>query len=153
MSTDIVNRPTVPCKGYDRQEWHVDCGNTLYTADYSSEDAANGLETLRPIWRCTNCGTETPMQSRKRQTLSMKRYDVLDTLKSEWAETDAKLKALIDAGKAKGGALLVHGFTFNYNVEALRNRQKPTRWELRYHASRARKDLEQAKKFVAELEA
>lgn len=54
--------------------------------------------------------------------------------------------------KLKGGALLVHGFTFNYNVEALR-KWKPSRWELRYHTSQARKDLENAKKFVAENEA
>lgn len=154
MNKDIRNRPTVICKGYARSDGsQVDCGNTLYEMGYSRDDAANALETLRPIWRCTNCQAETPRISRNIRPLSLKKYDVIDALKAEWAETEIKLHNLLESGKIKSGALLVYGFSFNYHVEALRSKQKPTRWDLSYHASQARKDLERAKQFITENEA
>jgi hypothetical protein len=73
-------------------------------------------------------------------------------IKEEWEPTEQALQALVDAGKIKSGALLVHGRTWNYHMEELLMTDEPSNFDVRYHIDGARQDLEKAKAFVAEQE-
>lgn len=74
---------------------------------------------------------------------------MIDQLNAEWKPVDEQLRALVDAG-TPSGCLLVHSSTFNWHMEQLRSKDKPTNSDIGYHSAHAREDLERAKAFVAE---
>lgn len=136
--SDTRLRPTVPCS-------NEHCGGTIYEPTYAWTGDAHDP---KGIWRCCNCGRETPRISRKgRKTLSLKRWDLISAIRKEWSETDDALHRLVDAG-LPSGCLLVHGCVFNWHLDRLTEKRKPTRRDLAYHGSQAREDLERAKEFV-----
>lgn len=139
MSKDTRCRPTVPCP-------NEHCGGTIYEMSYDWGRDGQAERQL-PIWRCCNCGRETPRKSVSRRTLSLKRWDVVSAIRKEWSETDDALHRLVDAG-LPSGCLLVHGCVFNWHLDQLTAKAKPTRRDLAYHSSQAREDLAKAKEFV-----
>src|SRR5216684_1349100 len=112
------------------------CGGTIYEATYAWTGDAHDPQA---IWRCMNCRQETPRLSRKRKSNAQKRWDIVDAIRTEWSETDAALRTLVDAG-TPSGCLLVHTSTFNWHLEQLTAKSKITTRDLQYHASQARQD-------------
>ncbi len=122
------------------------CGCTLYYPEYESD---------KPVWKCANCPSVYPRRivyRRKPLHLGTLRRRALLEL---WEPINTALDTAVKAGKCKSGALLVYSSTFNYHMDALMeiglNGKKLTYWDVRYHAAEARKDLEKAKQFVADL--
>jgi hypothetical protein len=135
----------VECPGYDREYGgHVNCGNTLYEKTYGYRGGV-----LVPVWKCTNCGTETPRHGRNRRTNRGKARDAYRAIKAEWADTDAALDALVKAG-TPSGCLLVYSSTFNHHMDKLLTLDTPSNFDVQYHPAEARKDLQRAKEFVAQ---
>lgn len=120
------------------------CGGTIYEATYAFD--AN-IENPTPIWRCCNCNRETPRLSRNRKSNGQKRWDVVDEIRKEWSTIDEALRKLVDAG-APSGCLLVHTSTFNWHLEQLTAKSKPSNRDLQYHSAKAREDMEKARQFV-----
>jgi hypothetical protein len=119
------------------------CGNDIYEKAYSHD----GLGDFKSIWKCMNCHQETPRQSRKRKTNRQIAGETWEGLKAAWKATDDALEVLVAEGKAKGGAILVHGSTFNFHMEKLLTLKTPTRWELGYHTKKATEELQEAQAF------
>jgi hypothetical protein len=132
-----INRTKNPCK-------NPACGNTLFVADYAY-DAANKFV---PVWHCTNCGTNQPRQQRMRPTNARRAHQAYFAIVDAWKKTDTALTALVEAG-VPSGCLLVHGSMMNYHLRQLMEIKKPTNWDLRYHAAKAKEELARAKDFVA----
>ena len=130
------------CPGYDWGDTHhVDCGNTLYEKTWNDDD--------KRVWHCTNCGAETPRRMVHRRTNKAIGLAKYLKLKEAWKTTDEALKSLVDSG-TPSGCLLVHTSTYNYNLGKLLGGKKLSRFDLSYHATEAKKDLEKAKQFVVE---
>lgn len=135
---------SVECKGYDWPDGgHVDCGNIIYEPTWSDDN--------KPVWKCTNCRTETPRQSRHRRSNHELALEAWKSIKSDWAVTDEELDELVNLGLAKSGTLLVYCSTFNYHLDKLLLTEHPTNWDLKYHTAGAREDLAKAKAYVLEV--
>lgn len=137
---NTINRKVI-CPGYDG----VTCGNTVYEPTYAFD--AN-VENPSPVWICCNCHNKTPRFLRHRKSNAAKRWEILESIRKEWAETDEQLAMMVDCGHPSG-CLLAHGSAFNYHLDKLSEIRKPTNWALRYRASAAREDLANAKEFCA----
>lgn len=142
MAKDTVTRK-VECQGYD----DVRCGNTIYEKTYAWDaDVANP----KPIWRCTNCYTETPRKGRMRRSNRMRALDAWKEIRDAWAPTTDALKALADAGTIKYGAYLLHNHFDNFHLGKLIDTAKPSNFDVNYHTAKAWQDLADARKFVEE---
>lgn len=138
-----VNRPKNPCN-------NPRCGNTLFTAEYDySVIVHESFDRPKPVWKCTNCSWMQPRTSRNRPTNKSIALDCWREIKAEWLDTDAAVDGIVKAGHPSG-ALLVHTSTWNYHLDKLVMLKKPSRFDIKYHASGARRDLECAKLFVKE---
>ena len=140
MGKDIVTR-TVLCP-------NEHCGSTVYESTYSRDDKGE----WKPIWVCTNCLREYPRVTRHRLTNAQRAHERRRELELAWASTDAKLHALLEQGKIKSGAILVHGSTFDYHMDKLLVLSHPTNFDVSYHAEQARNNLLKAQAFVASIE-
>lgn len=137
MST--IHRPNHTCR-------NATCGSTYYTAD---RDWLNDGEGMKSVWRCVNCGNVTPRQERNRRTNARRASDLWAGLREDWKETNDALDLICELGQPNG-CLLVHSSTFNYHMDALLGlKGKLSNFDVRYHASEARKDLGRAKEFVS----
>lgn len=138
-----INRPNNPCK-------NTACGNTLFVSGYDDIDGK-----FSPSWQCTNCTWIQPRQLRHRRTNKIRAFDVYLAIRKEWEETDKQLDALCaidNPNRIPNGAIMVHGSLFNYHLGRLSGSLKLSNWSIKYHASEARKALEQAKEFVKSKE-
>lgn len=106
---------------------------------------------LKPIWRCYNCGKETPRQRRSRSTNHFRALHARKALAEMWKPVDERLRLLVDAG-LPSGALLVHASAFNYHMKQLLDLEQPTNFDVRYHKAGALDDLAKATAFVEEKE-
>src|SRR5262245_66343576 len=98
MSDRETVRRTVECK-------NPQCGSTCFEKGYAFEADA---DNPKPVWRCQNCGWETPRISRRRDSNHIRAIKGYLAIRAEWETTDAALDSLATAGAIKGGALLVH---------------------------------------------
>jgi len=110
-------------------------------------------DTLQPIWKCDNCGRETPRKRVSRKSNRSRAITAYLAVKETWKPVDDALDALVSSGKAMGGALLVHSSTFNYHLRKLADTDKPSNFDIRYHAEQAKKDMAAAQAFVEERSA
>ena len=122
------------------------CGNDLYEATY--DDAV-----VSKVWRCGNCAAETPRRSIHRPTNHLRAIHGYLAIRKAWEPVDEALNALVTAGKAQGGALLVHSSTFNYHLRELSVVEKPSNFQVRYHLAQAKADMERAQAFIVERSA
>lgn len=134
----------VTCLGYDLDTaYPVNCGNTLYEATYGR----NSEDKLIPVWKCTNCGVETPRHSRNRRTNRRRALDLWQSYKNEWKPIDEALDMIIDAGQPSG-CLLAYGSTFNTWLDKLLSTDKPSNANLDIWNSILVDELQRAKEFV-----
>ena len=136
-----TNRPNHPCS-------NPHCGNTLYEATYGWSEKTD----MDPVWRCTNCGQDTPRITRQRKTLSLKRWDVYHEIKNAWNEVDEELFDLCVGPRVPNGCLLVYLGHNNYHLNKIVELDKITRRDLVYHGLHAKLDLQRAKDFLASKE-
>lgn len=104
------------------------------------------------MWHCINCGSNYNCQTRHRLTNRSRALAFWTAIRNDWKETDVQLDLLVKAGQPSG-CQLVHSSVFNWHLEKLILNdngmgKKLTTWDIKYHASEARKDLERAKEFV-----
>ena len=130
-----IHRPKNFCK-------NPACGNTLFVADY---DYLEG--EFKSVWKCTNCNWVQNRQQRNRKTNSQRAFDLYLVIRKEWKEIDDQLFVLVDSG-TPSGCLLVHSSLNNWHLGKLSGTEKLSNFDVRYHASQARKELEKAKDFV-----
>jgi len=123
------------------------CGNTIYEPTYKFADDDSGKMT--PIWTCMNCHAETPRLTRHRPTNKSRAIDLWKTIREEWKETNEKIERLVAEQTLPSGALLAYSSTWNWHLDRLLN-DKLNSWEIKYHASNARKDLEKSKEKINE---
>ncbi len=109
-------------------------------------------DSLQPVWRCDNCSRETPRKRVIRKSNRSRAIESYLAIRADWKATDDRLTAVIDSGKAKTGALLVHSSCFNYHLKQLVDLEAPSNFQVRYHAEQARIELAAAQAFVAERE-
>lgn len=108
--------------------------------------------SLAPVWRCENCGRETPRTRPHRKTNYHRAIEAAKAIREAWEPVDDALSRLVTAGKAQGGAFMVHGSSFNYHLNWLMDNPQPSNFEVRYHAERAKEDLAKAQAFTKEKE-
>lgn len=144
MANDVRERRSVPC-GNKPGDMALPCGSTLYeyTWDFSVSPA-------KPVWQCTNCCKQTPRVQHHRRSNRSRAFAEWGNLNTAWKETDAALWALVEAKVVASGALLVHSSTWNYHMKQLVENNKPSNFDVKYHAAKAAEELEKAKQFVAE---
>jgi|SRR5579864_104251 len=131
-----INRPTNPCK-------NPACGNTLFVAEYDRID-----NKWQAVWQCTNCCWIQPRQQRNRLSNERRAFKLYLALRDAWKSTDEALDALIETG-TPSGCLLVHGSFMNYHMRQLSaSKKKLSNWEVKYHAAKAKEELERAQEFV-----
>jgi hypothetical protein len=105
---------------------------------------------LEKVWRCYNCGAETPRRTVIRRTNHHRAFDAYLEIRKAWEPLDKALDALVLDGKAKGGAILVHSSVFNWHLKQLMTKDNPSNFDVRYHTEEARKDMEAARTFIRE---
>lgn len=120
------------------------CGGDWYERTWDFSTAAH-----TPIWVCRNCHTQTPRYTVARRTNHRKAIDAYLALRAEWHDTDQALSDLVDARTVPGGCILVYASTFNYHLKQLTDKTAPSNFDVRYHATQARADLQKARAFVA----
>lgn len=118
------------------------CGNTIYEKTYSWDA---DVKNPKPIWKCTNCGAETPRTGRARRSNRMRTLDAWKAITEEWRPITDALFQLYTERKINYGLYLLHNHMDNYHVKQLMNIEKPRNWDVAYHANGARADLEKAK--------
>jgi hypothetical protein len=119
------------------------CGNNLYEAGYDEA-------VVNKVWRCSNCERETPRKTCHRSTNHLRAIKSYLALREAWKPVDAALDALVSAGLAQGGALLVHSSVFNYHLKQLVDFEKPSNFAVKYHTTQAQADMAKAKAFINE---
>jgi hypothetical protein len=120
------------------------CGSNWY-----EKTVADGGPEIVRVWRCGNCGAETPRRRLHRATNHHRAVLAAIRIRALWAPTDEALRKLVEAGTIKSGALLVHASCFDHHLARLVDIDRPTNFEVRYHAERAQYALEAAEAFVA----
>lgn len=131
-----VSRPTNPCK-------NPACGNTLFTAEYSYDGGAESKQ----VWKCTNCTWTQPRTSRNKKNNRARAHEAWRLLREAWNQTNDVLDEIVKCGHPSG-CLLVHSSTFNYHMDKLLMTEKPSNFDIKYHATSAQSDLDRAKEFV-----
>jgi len=116
------------------------CGGDIYTRTLDNACVR--------VWRCENCGQYTPRKTVSRRTNHHRAIAAYLTLREAWKATDDALNALVTAGHAAGGAVLVHSSTFNWHLKQLVDKTRPTNFDVAYHREQAQADLARAKQFV-----
>ena len=132
MATDIQRRSVI-----------CSCGGDVFSRTWNFVTADS-----EPIWRCENCGAESPRKKVSRRTNHHRAIDAYLAIREDWKAIDDALTALVNDGKAASGSLLVHSSVFNYHLKQLTDKETPSNWDVRYHAEQAREDLRKAVEFV-----
>jgi hypothetical protein len=131
-----INRLKNPCQ-------NPHCGNTLFVADI---DTRPNMKYNR-VWRCTNCTWTQPRVVRYRPTNEQKAFRLWSKMMEEWNPTNQAIRDLVASG-TPNGCMMVHMSTFNHHMDKLLVMKQPSNFDVAYHLSEAKKDLEAAKAFV-----